>query len=184
MPVRTPHWHFYFENMETESCYKIGWILKPHGLKGEVTVLLEGDAPEISSLKTVFIEQNQRLVPYFIQAVSAQKAKAFIKFEDVNSIEHAENISKQAVYAETSTRPKTGRGEFYDDEVINFEVHDTNKGLLGKIQEIMQAGPNRLLVVKLTDKEILIPINGPFITSINKTRKRVSVNLPDGFLDI
>ena len=170
--------------METATCYKIGWILKPHGLKGEVTVLLEADAPDVTFLKSVFIEQNQRLVPYFIQGVSAQKSKAFIKFEDVNSIEDAENISKQAVYIEKSARPKPGRGEFYDDEVINFEVHDQHKGLLGNIQEIMQAGPNRLFVVKHADKEILIPINGPFITGINKTKKRISVNLPDGFLDI
>jgi 16S rRNA processing protein RimM len=48
----------------------------------------------------------------------------------------------------------------------------------------MQAGPNRLLVVKHADKEILIPMNGPFITSVNKTKKRITVNLPDGFLDI
>ena len=182
--MRTPHWHFYLNKMEIDSCYKIGWILKPHGLKGEVTVLLEADVPEVSSIKTVFIEQNQRLVPYFIQGVSAQKSKAFIKFEDINSIEDAENISKQSLYIEKTARPKTGRGEFYDDEVINFEVHDQEKGLLGNIQEIMQAGPNRLLVVKHADKEILIPMNGPFITSINKTKKRISVDLPDGFLDI
>jgi 16S rRNA processing protein RimM len=170
--------------METDSCYKIGWILKPHGLKGELTVLLEADAPDVSSLKTVFIEENQRLVPYFIQQVSAQKSKAFIKLEDVNSIEEAEKISKRAIYIEKSARAKTGRGEFYDDEVIGFEVHDQDKGLLGQIQDVMQAGPNRLLVVKQLDKEILIPINGPFITSINKGKKRVTVNLPDGFLDI
>ena len=81
-------------------------------------------------------------------------------------------------------RPKAGRGEFYDDEVIDFEVHDQEKGLLGNIREVMQAGPNRLLVVEHKKKEVLIPVNGPFITSINKTKKRVSVNLPEGFLEI
>jgi 16S rRNA processing protein RimM len=83
-----------------------------------------------------------------------------------------------------SRRPKSGRGEFYSDEVINFEVHDQAHGFLGEIKEIMTAGPNRLLVVIKDEKEILIPINGPFITSVNKSKKRVSVNLPDGFLAI
>jgi len=31
-------------------------------------------------------------------------------------------------------------------------------------------------------KEILIPINAPFITSINKTKKLILVELPDGLL--
>jgi len=171
--------------MEIESCIKLGWILKPHGLKGEVTVMLDQDAPEdLSSIESVFIEQNNRLAPYFIQKVSDQGKKAFIKFEDVDSAEDAGKICKQSIYIERSLRPKSGKGEFYNDEVVNFEVYDQEQGRLGNIREVMQAGPNRLLVVTHNDREILIPVQGPFITSVNKTKKRISVNLPEGFLDI
>lgn len=171
--------------MDINTCFKIGWILKPHGLKGEVTIVLEDEAPDDwSSLESVFLEQNQRLVPYFIESVSAQPKKAFVKFEDIDNAESAAKIAKQSVYIEKALRPKSARGEFYTDEVIDFEVHDQSLGLLGRILEIMNAGPNRLLVVQQNDKEILIPINGPFITSINKSKKRVTVNLPEGFLDI
>ena len=171
--------------MEIESCIKIGWVLKPHGLKGEVTVTLEQDAPEdLSSIESVFIEQDKRLVPYFIQNISDRGKKAFVKFEDVNSADDAAQISKRSIYIEKSLRPKSGKGEFYNDEVVQFEVHDEELGMVGKVREVMQAGPNRLLVVIHHDKETLIPVNGPFITSVNKTKKRISVNLPEGFLDI
>jgi 16S rRNA processing protein RimM len=30
----------------------------------------------------------------------------------------------------------------------------------------------------------MIPVNGPFITSINKSKKKINVALPEGFLDI
>jgi 16S rRNA processing protein RimM len=171
--------------MEINSCYKIGWIVKPHGLKGEVTAMLEEDAPEdFSSMESIFLEENNRLVPYFIQAVSGQGKKTFIKFEDIDSVEQAEKISKQSVYIQKSLRPKAGRGEFYNDEVMDFEVHDEAIGLLGKIQEVMQAGPNRLLVVEYNQKEVLIPVNGPFIKQVNKTKRRITVELPEGFLDI
>ena len=171
--------------MEIESCFKIGWIVKPHGLKGEVTVMLEDDAPgDFSSIESIFIEQNNRLVPYFIQAISFHGKKAYVKFDDINSAEDAGRISKQSLYIQKALRPTARRGEFYDDEVIDFEVHDEEKGLLGKIREVMQAGPNRLLVVDYNNKEVLIPVNGPFITNINKTKKRVSTSLPQGFLEI
>jgi 16S rRNA processing protein RimM len=171
--------------MDLDSCFKIGWILKPHGLKGEVTMVLDEDTPaDFSSIESVYLEQNKRLVPYFIQAISLQTKKAFIKFEDIDSVETATKISKQSVYIEKSKRPKSTRGEFYNDEVIDFEVHDEEIGLLGKVREVMQAGPNRLLVVDYNNKEVLIPVNGPFIESVNKTKKKVSVNLPEGFLEL
>lgn len=171
--------------MDVESCYKIGWIFKPHGLKGEVTVMLEDDAPaDFSSIDAVFLEQNNKLVPYFIETVSGQGKKAFLKFEDIDSPEAAKTISKQSVYIPKSHRPKARRGEFYDDEVLDFEVHDRQIGLLGKIDDVIPAGPNKLLSLNYQGKEILIPTNGPFIRTISKTKKRIDVELPEGFLDI
>ena len=61
---------------------------------------------------------------------------------------------------------------------------DVVAGLLGNVVGITAAGSNRLLVVAHGGKEVLIPINSPFIKSINKGKKLVSVELPDGFLDI
>lgn len=170
--------------MDISDCYKIGYILKPHGLKGEVTMALDADAPEFDSIESVFLESNDRLVPYFIEAVSVRGVKAFVKFEDVNSSDAAEAIAKSAVYLSKESRAKSGRGEFYDDEIIGFEVTDAEAGVLGKVTEVAVAGPNKLLSVDHNGKEILIPVNGPFITSINKSKKKVSVSLPEGFLEI
>ncbi len=159
--------------------------MKPHGLKGEVTVVLEDDAPnDISSLDSVFLEQNSRLVPYFIETVSGQGKKTFLKLEDINSPEAAQQISKQSIYIPRSLRPKLQRGKFYDDEVKGFEVVDYQIGLLGEVDDVVAAGPNRLISLQYQNKEVLIPTNGPFIKSVNKTKRRIEVELPEGFLDI
>lgn len=170
--------------MDITSCYKIGLVLKPHGLKGEVTISLDADAPDVGELESVFVEMDNRLVPYFIEAISVRDTKAYVKFEDVNTPEEAKAISKSALYLPKSTRPKAGRGEFYDDEIIGFEVNDETAGPLGKVTTIVDAGTNKLLVIHEGEKEVLIPVNGPFITSINKSKKKISVDLPEGFLDI
>jgi 16S rRNA processing protein RimM len=49
---------------------------------------------------------------------------------------------------------------------------------------VTSAGPNKLLSVDHHGKEVLIPVNSPFITGINKSKKKISVTLPDGFLDL
>lgn len=171
--------------MNIDSCYKIGFIMKPHGLKGQVTIALDAEAPaDFSNIETVFVESRERLLPYFIEAISLRGNKAFLKLEEVNSPEEAQVISKSAIYLPKTARVKSGRGEFYDDEVIGFEVSDTELGALGKITEIVQAGPNKLLSVDYHGREILVPLNGPFIGSVNKSRKKITVTLPDGFLEI
>lgn len=159
--------------------------MKPHGLKGQVTISLDAGAPEnIAAVKNVFIEVRERLLPYFIESISVKGNKAFLKLEEVESQEEAQQISKSAIYLPKGSRPKSGRGEFYDDEVIGFEVHDTDLGLLGKVTELVLAGPNKLLSVIYNKREVLIPLNGPFIGGVNKSRKKITVTLPEGFTEI
>ncbi|HYG20715.1 MAG TPA: ribosome maturation factor RimM [Ohtaekwangia sp.] len=171
--------------MDIGSSYKIGFILRPHGLKGEVTISLDPEAPAaLSGVESVFVEKDKRLIPYFITSVSASGKKAFVKFEDVDSADAAEAISKSAIYLPKSARPKSSRGEFYDDEVIGFTVSDAQLGDLGTVTGVADAGANRLLVIMHAEKEVLIPVNSPFVLGVNKRKKHVSVDLPEGFLDI
>lgn len=171
--------------MTTDTCYKIGFIMKPHGLKGQVTLSLEPEAPENwAQIETLFIEVKEKLLPFFIETISVKGNKAYLKLEGITTPEDAQLLARSSVYLLKSTRPKAARGQFYEDEIIGFEVVDSNIGLLGKITEVVQAGPNRLLSVAYNQKEVLIPLNGPFIEGVQKSKKRLTVTLPDGFLEI
>jgi len=169
-----------------DAYYKIGFIMKPHGLKGEVTVSIDKDTPnDFSALETVFLaENNNRLIPFFIETISVRGDKAFVKFEGIDTIDAAAKISKSSIYLSKSERPKSERGEFYNDEIIGFEVIDETFGALGHVTSVLQTGANKLLAAEQNGKEILIPINSPLIRSINKSKRKISVSLPEGFLDI
>lgn len=159
--------------------------MRPHGLKGEVTISLDADAPvDWENLKMVFIEKKSQLVPYFIDSISVRNDKAFVKLDDVSTPEQASLLKGTSLYLPKESRPKLERGEFYNEDVIGFEVFDETHGPLGFVEDVEQAGPNRFLILSYIQKEIMIPVNGPFIKSINKSKKKISVSLPDGFLDI
>lgn len=159
--------------------------MRPHGLKGEVTISLDADAPaDWDSLKSVFVEHKNKLIPYFIEYISVRGDKAFVKLEDVSTPEAAAAMKGSSLYLPKASRPKLARGDFYHDEIIDFEVIDDELGLLGTVETIEQAGPNRFIVLSHKTKEVMIPVNGPFIKSINRTKKTVSVSLPEGFLEI
>jgi 16S rRNA processing protein RimM len=176
-------WHFLFYlKMTIDDCFKIGYISKTHGLKGEVTAVFEVEM-EWNGLTSLFLDSKGSLVPYFVEKISGTIDKPFIKFEGVESYEQALTLKGRGIYTVKSARPKLKRGAFYDDEVIGFTVEDKNVGLLGPVIEIQSQGANRLLSISYGPKEILIPINAPFITSLNKTKKLIQVELPEGFLD-
>lgn len=168
--------------MTRESLIKIGYVMKTHGLKGEVTLNLSQDAPEIAVQDVLIVEQKNGLVPYFTESISENGLKAFIKFEGVNSLDQSTELKGCSVFIDKSKRPKLKRGEYYDDELTGFSVLDKLHGDLGPVTGIISQGLNRLLEVG--DRGLLIPLNGPFITSVSKAKKKIEVELPEGFLDI
>jgi 16S rRNA processing protein RimM len=169
--------------MTFENCFKLGYISKTHGLKGEVTAVIEVENI-LEDATSLFLDLRGTLVPYFIEKISGTAGKPFIKFEGIQSLEQASSLKGCSIYMLKSARAKLKRGEFYDDEIIGFEVKDKNLGLLGEVKEIQSQGVNKLLSIIQKGKEMLIPIQGPFITSINKSKKIILVELPEGFLDI
>jgi 16S rRNA processing protein RimM len=169
--------------MNKKDCYSIGYISKTHGLKGEVTAVFT-EPIELDHLESLFIEINDNLVPYFIQSYSDRGDKAFIKFQDINTPEQAAGLKGSLMFLGKTVRPSLKRGEFYNDEVVGFSVEDETEGMLGVLKQVIQSGPSRLLEIDCNGKEVLIPVNGPFIKSVNKSKKLIKVSLPEGFLSI
>jgi len=139
---------------------------------------------DLDSVKSVFIEMKGSLVPYFIQSFSDRGDKAFLKFDDVNTTEQAANLKGSALYLSKTVRPSLKRGEFYNDEIVGFTVEDETEGVLGLLKQVIQSGPSRLLEIDYNGKDVLIPVNGPFIKSVTKSKKLIKVSLPEGFLSI
>ncbi len=169
--------------MRVDDCFKIGYVSKTHGLKGEVTAIFENEI-EVSELTSLFLDFNGNLVPYFIEKISDRGDKSFLKFEGIDSIEQADEIKGRSVFLPKSARPKLKRGQFYEDEVVGFSVSDNALGDIGTVTEVQGAGLNRLLVILHQGKEILVPINSPFVESVNKSKKSIKLSLPEGYLSI
>jgi len=169
--------------MDKNKYFKIGYVAKTHGLKGGFTSVLDTDF-DVAELIDLFLEVNGSIVPYQVESISDRGDKTFVKLKDVNSPEEAAKLKGSSIYLSKELRPKLKKGDFYDDEIIAFEVIDTNLGSIGFVKELVQTGLNKLIVVtNSSGKEILIPVNAPFILSVLKTKKKLHVDLPSGFLE-
>jgi len=170
--------------MNFESCYQLGYVLKTHGLKGELVVVIDADNPqEYSKLESVFVEINKKLIPFFLERFQLNGAKAIIKFEEVDFIEQAKGFKGAKLYLPLDFLPEIEEG-YYFHELIGFKVIDSNEGILGKISGVFDSGSQDLIAMHYQEKEVLIPLTDEVVTSVDKKEKTIYTTLPNGLLDI
>lgn len=171
--------------MTKDDCYEVGYIVKTHGLKGEVGVHLDVDNPsDYSDLDGLLIEKNGELIPHFIEKIRINVDKAIIKFEGINRIEDAEPLVRKTLYLSLDQLDELSDDQFYYHEIIDFQIVDENLGPLGKIKTIYNQPHQDLIAMDYKEKEVLIPISHEHVLKANHEKKELYVNLPEGLLEI
>lgn len=172
--------------MKKEDCFELGAIIKPHGLQGDIQAFLDTDNVDLYiDLDSILIEQNGRLVPFFIEELRPQAGnKVLIKFEEINTVEQAERLRKAKLYLPDQLIPPLAEDEFFYHEIIGFTVVDELHGVLGQIETIYNLPQNDLLVVTYKNNEVLIPLKAKLISNLDKDNQQLLMRLPEGLLDV
>lgn len=171
--------------MTIDECFQLGYVIKTHGLKGEINVLIDADDPnEYKNLESVFVEINKKLVPFFIDRIQIRGGKAIVKLEDLNTIEQAEELKSCSLYLPLSFLPELEEGQFYYHEIIGYEVVDDTLGTVGKVKNVYELPNQDLIAIDYKGKEALIPVNDDLIGHVDHEAKTLAVSLPEGLLDI
>jgi 16S rRNA processing protein RimM len=171
--------------MEKSACYFLGTVIKLHGYLGELTVFLDVDKPDnYRKLESVLIEINSDLVPFFIQHLSFKNNAVIMKLEDVNTLEQAEVLVGQSLYLPLERLPPLSGKKFYFHEVINFEVIDKTEGSLGVVDKILDLPKQAVIQIMHKGKEVLIPISDEIIIAVDREKKQLHIEMPEGLLAI
>ncbi|MCK7589137.1 ribosome maturation factor RimM [Subsaxibacter sp. CAU 1640] len=172
--------------MNKEDCFYLGKIVKKYSFKGEVLIKLDTDEPEIyDNLESVFLELRGNLVPFFIESSKFHKSELLrVKFEDVDSEQDADAILKSDLYLPLEFLPKLEDDKFYFHEIIGFQVEDVNFGTVGIIKSINDSTSQSLFEIDRDGTEILIPMNDDFIKKVDKKKKVITVDTPEGLIDL
>ncbi|GAA5031886.1 ribosome maturation factor RimM [Marivirga lumbricoides] len=171
--------------MKQSQCFQLGIVSRPHGLKGEVYISLDTDFPEeYAEMESVFLLQNGKLVPFFIEHLQIRNTEALVKFEDIDDKDAALSIKGLSLHLPLNQLPELSDDQFYFHEIIDFQVVDKNLGSLGKVAQVYEAGHQDLIGMDYQQKEVLIPINDDIINSVDRENKIIMVTLPDGLLEL
>jgi 16S rRNA processing protein RimM len=172
--------------MNIDACYQLGYIVRTHGVKGQVVAFFDVDYPEdYEELESVFLQINGKLVPFFIDALDLQPdGRIIIKFEDVHSIVEAEKLKSIPLYLPLNALPELAEDQFYFHDIIGYTVVDETLGELGLIKEIYEMPFQDLMAMDYKGVEVLIPVQDQLIIRADKAAQKLYVNLPEGLVDI
>ena len=172
--------------MRKEDCFYLGKIVRKHSFRGEVVIKLDTDEPELyQNLESVFVALGNNLVPFFIESILLQKGNQLrIRFEDVKDEADADAILGIEVYLPLKFLPKLTGNKFYFHEIIGFDIEDINYGLLGVITGVNDSSAQPLFEVNSNGVEIFIPMIDHFIKKVDRENKKISVETPEGLIDL
>jgi len=171
--------------LKIEESFYIGYITKTKGLKGEVQLFFEYDAPELLDLDVVFADYNGKLVPFFVSSYKLQSNNTGnFYFEDIDHIDKAQALVKKKIYLPLSKTPDRSDEDFQYTDLKGFIVSDDTHGELGEIIEVNEYPQQFVATVIYKNTEILFPLNEELILEIDEDEGTLLVDLPEGLLDI
>lgn len=165
---------------------KVGKILKPRGLNGEVKVFSTTSFKNIRYKKgnELFVELDKdNLIPVHIKKYSAKEGNIdVLQFEEYQNVNDLDPIlGKDLLSVKDDQILKTN--EYFFSDLENLVVYDENKNELGKVIKVEEFPSQITLKVEGKDKKsFFVPFNDFFIKEVNISNNYIVINVIEGLL--
>jgi 16S rRNA processing protein RimM len=165
-----------------EEVYKIGRLGKTHGVKGEVSFQFDDDIFDRTDADYLVLDIDSILVPFFMEEYRFRNdTVCLVKFCDIDTQQRAQELTGCDVYF-----PRTLAEEVEDvpslASLVGFSIVDESSSkTVGRIADIDDSTVN--ILFELEDGT-LIPASNELIDDIDAEQQTITMNIPEGLLDI
>ena len=163
----------------------VGRLGRPHGVHGEISVEVRTDDPEnrfAIGAKITVKENNKKLT---VASTRWHLSRLLIKFEEIQDRTQVDAVRGKLLVVEVDPNEATlGNNQFYEFQLIDLDVFNTNNEKLGVVKEVLPGSAQALIVVKTLDnKEVMVPFVNQLVPEVDIKNKRVVMNPPSGLFD-
>ncbi|MER5357076.1 ribosome maturation factor RimM [Streptomyces sp. NPDC002785] len=161
-------------------------IGRAHGIKGEVTVEVRTDEPELRLAPgAVLATEPATAGPLTIETGRVHSGRLLLRFEGVRDRTAAEALRNTLLIAEVDPAelPEDPE-EFYDHQLMDLDVVLADGTEIGRITEITHLPSQDLFIVERPDgSEVMIPFVEEIVTEIDLEEQRAVITPPPGLID-
>ena len=168
--------------IKREEVYRIGRLGKTHGVKGEISFLFDDDVFDRVDADYLILKVDGIFVPFFIEEYRFKSdANAIVKFEDIDTQERARELTGCEVYFPRELADSDDASLSWA-AIVGFSLIDATTGqVVGRIASIDDTTLN--ILFELEDGK-LIPASEELITDVDKNNRTITIDLPQGILDL
>ncbi|MER5887371.1 ribosome maturation factor RimM [Streptomyces sp. NPDC001941] len=161
-------------------------IGRAHGIKGEVTVEVRTDEPELRlGPGAVLTTDPASAGPLTVETGRVHSGRLLLRFEGVRDRNGAEALRNTLLIAtvDPDERPDED-DEYYDHQLVDLDVVTVDGVEVGRITEITHLPSQDLFIVERPDgTEVMIPFVGEIVTEIDLDEQRAVIDPPPGLID-
>ncbi|OEU91398.1 ribosome maturation factor RimM [Streptomyces oceani] len=161
-------------------------IGRAHGIKGEATVEVRTDEPELRLAPGVVLATEPADVgPLTVESGRVHSGRLLLRFEGVRDRGSVEALRNTLLIAEVDPeQTPEDPEEFYDHQLTDLEVVTGDGHVVGRVAEISHLPGQDVLIVRLpTGGEVLVPFVAEIVPEIDLGSQRVVIDPPPGLID-
>ena len=162
---------------------QVARIGKPHGIKGEVTVLVLTDAPDSRfAVGAEFVVEPARIGTLTVKSSRWNKDILLLGFEGTTTRNEAELLRGATLFFESDDDEDDDA--WYEHELLNLQVR-VGTAVVGKVTGLRTQAVQDLLIVEDTEgDEVLVPFVDEIVPEVNIEEGYVLLTPPAGLFTV
>ena len=162
--------------------FQFGYVSRAHGLDGEVVVrTFDPSSTVLDEVERIVARlkdgTERELVLETVREGS--KGELLVCFEGIGRRVEADVLRGSGVFVRRADLEAPAEGEYFQGDLVGLDVVTTEGVALGKVEEIWSSGPVPNLVIRLGDREEMIPFVADFVREVSLSARRIVVVRPE-----
>lgn len=171
--------------IEQSEVQRIGQIVKPHGVGGEMAVTVPASLDWTDDIDCLVCSLDGILVPFFLESIRPKSnTTILVKFEGYDTVESTARFMGVTVYMPLKYLAEADDEEPTWSAFLDWKVVDSKAGPLGLVNAVDDSTPNILFQVRDGERERIIPANPEWITKVDRKKRTILYNLPEGLTEL
>jgi 16S rRNA processing protein RimM len=152
----------------------VGRVGRPHGINGEVGVLVLSEVPSRFDVgEVVWLEDGRTLT---VERSKSHRAGLLVKFREVADRTQAEALRSALLVVPESMSPELPEGSWWDHRILGCVVETDTGRYLGTVDDVIHTAANDVWSVLDEDgTETLIPVLKDVLVSVDIDAERIVV---------
>jgi 16S rRNA processing protein RimM len=164
----------------------VGRIGRPHGVRGEVTVEVRTDDPELRFAPgSVLLTEPGARGPITVAGRRWHRDTLLLTIDGVGSREDAEALRDTELHVPVADLPELDDPDsFYDHQLVGLGARLPDGSVLGEVTAVRHEAQDLLVVRRDGAPDALIPFVSAIVPTVDLAGGFVVVDPPEGLLDL